>query len=1200
MYSGLYAQYDGIKVWGRYQASPQYYDCPPFGGGVGTLTRARWRTSSLPTHGDITEQFGLDALIDAVYFDPDPQNATFRYSIAIQLFGITLYERSFSSGPQPPREDRVPRHWEFEFILVRPRFYIRPRELFVPGYGWTPVWSMAVLADGWTLTVRSNDQGEDLNEDLSYEGIVFLEKYCHNPATMPFLGNGMVLRSSTNTVDKLACEGEVYAESTVSGGYSYKMPGENVWRSLPTVLEYRFPTGYALYPSLQSESTNSNSITSRARRVVGTSNSQSYRAGAVLNVLPNRRRQFRRMWSNNTRILVLRGTYPATFFKIREERWPPSDPTIIREPKHPKLPLILEYLEEDSTQIEEPLDYDLLCPYEVDLYHSPSIASAKWASCWYGYDDPSADWANVRDDVNGYDSYAPIFSLLYPILHEWSYVSDSTLGETFSLIHNTYSFWNWVVYFPPDEDDNHWRWGVPLQKVLNERYWYPLRMQYAHHLSLPTTRRFRTLTDLKTEVVNNSEIATRTGNWFNFTADYWNNTGFVTVYTPDEVTPDYPGMPISFPGFHNPRVLPTVIEDSVIATDRNRYSFVGGTPTNTGTGYTINPTSTTVVVEYWLASTFGAPHYYDLVADQVEYEVSGSTIQNVKVEFVSVSGEEVEVYSGPLLTQTLDKTIRSEPFWAGTGIVNYGATLTPNIVLGNDIAPDSQSASVLSTPGTVGHFSLLCSPGPSRIRFTLTLQNTTQSVSFNFLKFKFRPTRRYHQFSECANIDCLVDDRGYFRWGQVTYYDPIMGLLFTPQVKDPTHRMSVLDACAHRRRVWLGQGFTEEDLHNEVRGRFDELEPYPWYVSSYDGPPELIVDDTVGITAFTQDTYCVPISSPDKWLMPPRIVSLLYGNYWASFPPNPCLPQYSLWSDDLSEEIVYLFAPYRRFVWNYDRTIDLYEVEYTDDQNEEELTRYLRSYVPNPPAYTTYPNVVVRECTRPYTGEEVVRRWNNTVIRTPKWLLVDTHDGGSPVDLTRVSPFHTYTYNRVFVVPEEETAGGCLGWYYDLGWTMVGRGPTVTAYIDDTPVVTIPVGGSVRSMWAIPESGVSYVWTQTDADTLKLVRVVGLGAPSEVLTVSARNAAVAVRGYVGEILVVVSSDTSVVEEWWSHDGGVTWQSQLANDTSGTALSGQVLDLTFERGRERYMLLLQTTTNISLYQRRQPYTTTNGWELVRTW
>jgi len=1198
MYSGLYAEYDAIRVWGRYEASPQYYDCPPLGGGVGSWTQALWKTSSLPALGDRGTRFGLEAELDATYFHPDPVYATFSYQIRIRLFGNVLYARSFASGPQPPREDRVPRHWEFEFILVRPRFYIRPTEVFVWGYGWIPVWSMAVLADGWTLRVRSNDQSADLDDDLSYEGVVFLEKNCHNPATMPFIGNGMVLRSHTNTIEKEACEGEVYAESTVSGGYSYKMPGEDVWKALPTVLEYRFPDGYELYPDITSANTDSNSITSRVRTVIGTP-IQFYRADAVLNVLPNRRRRFRRIWNDNTRILVLRGTYPPTFFKIRESEFL-GGTTITREPKHLKLPLILEYLEEDTTQIEEPLNYDLLCPYWVDLYNSPSPLEARSAWCWYGYDDTSANLLNIRDFVNGYDPNAPIFSHLYPLIHEWAWVDESQLGDVFSLIHNTYSFWNWVVYFPPDEDDNHWKWGAPPQKVLNDRYWYPLRMQYAYHLRLPSERRFRTLTDLKAEVVADSEVAFRTGNWFNYSANYWNGAGYVTVYTPDEATPDYPGMPISFPGLHNPRVLPTVVADSVTATDRNRYSFVGGIPTNTSTGYTINPTATTVVVEYALASTFGAPHYYDLVADQVEYEVSGSTIQNVKVEFISLSGEEVEVYSGPLRTQTLNKTIRGEPFWAGTGILDYNASLVPNIILGNDIAPDSRSAAALSTPGTVGHFSLLCSPGPSRIRFTLTLQNTTQSVSFNFLKFKFQVTRRYHQVSECANIDCLVDDRGYFRWGQAAYYDELMGLLFTPLVKGPAYRMSILDASAHRRRVWLGQGFTEEDLRTELEGRFDPLEPYPWYVQVGYGPPEVIIDDSIGVAAFSEDTYCVPISSPDRWQMPPQVVALLYGNYWASFPPNSCLPQYSLWSDDLTEEIVYLFAPYRRFVWNYDRTIDLYEVEYTDDQNETELTRHLRSYVPDPQAYTTYPNVAVREFTRPYTGTEVVRRWNNTVIRTPKWLLVDTQDAGSPVDLTRVSPFHTYTYNRVFVVPEEETEGACLGWYYDLGWTMVGRGPAVTAYIDDTPVVTIPVGGGVRSMWAIPESGVSYVWTQTGSNQLKLVRVVGLGAPSEVLTVAARNASVAARGYVGEILVVVSSDAGVVTEWWSHDGGANWQSQPARDTSGTALSGQVLDLTFERGRERYMLLLQTQTNVRLYQRRQPYTTTNGWELVRTW
>jgi len=50
MTHGLYAEYEAIRLWGSYSASPQYAPCPPdTGGGAGTYILAEFKTSSIPS-----------------------------------------------------------------------------------------------------------------------------------------------------------------------------------------------------------------------------------------------------------------------------------------------------------------------------------------------------------------------------------------------------------------------------------------------------------------------------------------------------------------------------------------------------------------------------------------------------------------------------------------------------------------------------------------------------------------------------------------------------------------------------------------------------------------------------------------------------------------------------------------------------------------------------------------------------------------------------------------------------------------------------------------------------------------------------------------------------------------------------------------------------------------------------------------------
>jgi hypothetical protein len=1022
MTHGLYAEYEAIRLWGRYSASPQYAPCPPgAGGGAGTLVSAEFKTSSIysilenPTNGLYNNVFYLKSEIS--YFAPEPIAPPFRIFMEAKFMGITI---PINGDFQSSNTDNLPRNYQFEFVLKKPKFFVKRVSIFEFTTE-IKLYQMILLCEGYSFSLQA-DGGRNISSNVNIDAPMIFTKFFSNPSEMIFIGNGYVMNVALAVLSKEPCPCDISSSAVLDGGYSYKMKGENDYKSLPTQLEYRMPTGFSLLPSLSSTNTNNSSITGRMRYILS-GTSEIYRAANVgINIIPNREKKFKRIHKDNNKCLVLRGTYPATYFKSKTIEF--ANNQIVREQKYPARAVILDCLEDAEGVLENELQRDDLCPYFINLIES-APGTNKTNISYYGYDDTSANITNFNDFVNAYNPNFPFFATLYPAVLEISFGGfggsfNSFDIEKFSLIRNCNSFWNWVLYFPPDEDNQHWKLGVPLTKVNNAQYWFPLREQYLDHQQLPTQKRYKYRSKIKDTVVNNSDVAIRNGNWFNYKANYYNGTGLYNLYTPDEVLPDYPALPVSYLGFCNAKVKDVVIPTSKTADTRTRYSFENCVPANLPNGFSLTPTGNTVIVEYDIGNYSNAPYLYDIIADVFEYALTGTTIQNVKVYGISFSDSTSEqirdlLYEGNQLSRSISKRIKQEKYFAGTGILDYNADLTvAGIDKGLEVdTANSKSTQVLSNGEKLINFSLLCSNNYNRLRFEITVSNVAIQIIFNFLVFKFSSSRRFYQFIESANIDTLADDKGYFRFGQVEYYDEDLGeILQTPYLKKPDYKMSFVDGLCHIKKLLLGEGYDAGGLRNELKQHFPALEAYPFEISfEYD---TLIIDESSGITPFDLDTYICPITDYETWLSDSGKVRFLYGNYMACLPPNSCLPQYSLFTDDLSKEYVYVFTPYRNFVWNYEDDLGLYEVEYTLGQTEDddvENNRTLRSYVPNGNVYSAYSNLFVCEYTRALTNQEVIKRWNNQNVRTPKWILANTENQNSIRDLTRITPFRGHTYN---------------------------------------------------------------------------------------------------------------------------------------------------------------------------------------------
>jgi hypothetical protein len=187
MTHGLYAEYEAIRLWGRYSASPQYAPCPPdTGGGAGTYILAEFKTSSIPSIFDnfISSSYVFSLSSQISYFDPNPGLPPFRVSIEARFMGITI---PINGNFQPSNTDNLPRNYQFEFVLKRPKFFVQ-RVSVSEFTTEIKLYQMILLCEGYSFSLQA-DSNRNIGSNVNVDAPMMFTKFFSNPSEMIFIGN---------------------------------------------------------------------------------------------------------------------------------------------------------------------------------------------------------------------------------------------------------------------------------------------------------------------------------------------------------------------------------------------------------------------------------------------------------------------------------------------------------------------------------------------------------------------------------------------------------------------------------------------------------------------------------------------------------------------------------------------------------------------------------------------------------------------------------------------------------------------------------------------------------------------------------------------------------------------------------------------------------------------------------------------------
>jgi hypothetical protein len=1008
MQLGLYAEYEKIRIWSSSTFVYDRFICPPpLGGGAGSVFDHRVGSAHAPnfffeSRDSDVNYFGYIFSIGIVYGNPDPIIPIHRVSVSAKFLGNIIWSYDRVAWNEED-EIQFPSYINMEFILKNARIY------FGYDYSSGKIYTK-LIADGYKLVVNSDVSDLSVNDDIDI--FISASKLTTSPADIIFMGNGFFGASVSEPTWKFAGDAPcadftINMNSTLVFGGQYMMKGESNYKTLPITISVKYPS--RPHPTISGTDTGYVDIRTKGKvSFFGGSLSEYHKEGALITLHPNRYRRdsFRRLLSDITGkdnlLICYRGTHPRVKHFERETMIVEGERRVreVDTYVHNLAGLLLTILEGERSWVEdEVFDYNYICPYLISVieggqpyegYEYYSFLMAENTSITNPY-YPDADGRNHSDPNN------PIFAHLinYPMVPSamtWYLMFVLNLGK---LILGTYSLWNWILYFPPDEDENHWKLGVPLQKVNSSDYWFPIREQYIHHSRLPAVWNIRKRNFVKDTVCTNSAVSSVLLEHTNSLAYFYRLLNIGTLLSP--------GVPMSFLGLCKPKKLTINTIPSRINTNSSQYNIVsGGTGVPGVNGITITPTSNTVVLEYDVGNWDGGIYLYDVIANRFKYELVGSNIANVRIVFVSFSGDEKEVYSGVSLSGFVDKVLEKDIKFSSSSVVGYSGNLSLDLDRGFDVHSDGISSSVFSNAEKVVNYSLLCSKNIDKIRFEISLSSLSQ-FQFRYLEF-YLDSGSYYHIIEGSNIDVLARNNSYMRYGHFNFLDWLdIDIKVVPNIRDADYRMNAVDGSCFIRNVLYGADKSMDTITSYIENMYDMFEIYPYWIEFIG---EVIFDRTNKAKNAINDTFMFPFGSGRR--TEADRIDFIYGNYLAWFPPISTVPQYCFGSNNLNEEYVYLYCPHKRFMWNYKRRIELFRKEYDNSGNETNSEQI--SYNAN--EYGNTGDIVIRRYDRIVDNTEIIRDWFGNVINSPRFIISDVQDTDE-IKLSRITPFHGHTINEM-------------------------------------------------------------------------------------------------------------------------------------------------------------------------------------------
>jgi hypothetical protein len=1015
MQLGLYAEYEKIRIWSSSTFVYDRFVCPPGGGvgGAGVYFSHHIGSGNAVNIMDFSagplSYFGFLFMIELSYEDAEPTTPRHSIDVNAYLFGNPIWgyhdnSRLHAEPGEPEPDIPFPSYINMEFILKKPRIY------FGYDYASGRIYTK-LIADGYKLVVLSDVSG--LSADIDVDTFISASKLTTNPAEIIFIGSGFCGKNLTNPIMKaIGCNiPRINPSSTLVFGGQYMMKGESVYKSLPITIDVKYPS--FPHPYVSGSDTGYVEIRTKGWLEFGDWVNIYHSESLAIALHPNRTRSFRRILSditgNDNLLICYRGAHPRvkhfedeSIIVNGEERGRGKVSTYV----HDLAGLLLTILEGNRSWVEdEVFDYNYICPYYMKVIdYNTDVYNAVYYSFLMAENTSLYATQFSLPDADGdshYDQNNPIFAHLANIPFHYRSVWMTLHWLQFviingSLILNTYSLWNWILYFPPDEDENHWKLGVPLQKVNSSDYWFPIREQYIYHSRLPAVWNIRKRNFVKDTVCTNSVISSVLLEHTNSIAGYYNYGGLGQLFTPL--------VPMSFLGLCKPKKLTINTIPSRINTNALQYNIISGGAGVPGVnGITITPTSNTVVLEYDVGNWDGGIYLYDVIANRFKYELVGSNITNVRIVFVSFSGDEKEVYSGGSLSGFIDKVLENDIKFSSSSVVGYSGNLSLDLDRGFDVHPDGISSSVFSNAEKVVNYSLLCSNNIDKIRFEISLSSLNE-FQFRYLEF-YLDSGSYYHIIEGSNIDVLARNNSYMRYGHFDFLDwGNLEIKTVPDIRDADYRMNAVDGCCFIRNVLYGADKSMEIITNYIESMYDMFEIYPYWFDFFTG--EVIFDKTDKAKNAINDTFMFPFG--DGRRTGTDRIDFIYGNYLAWFPPISTVPQYCFGSNNLNEEYVYLYCPYKRFMWNYKRRIELFRKEYDDSENETNSEQI--SYNAN--EYGNTGDIVIRRYDHIVDNTEVIMDWLGNVINSPRFIISDVQDTDE-IKLSRITPFHGHTVNEM-------------------------------------------------------------------------------------------------------------------------------------------------------------------------------------------
>ena len=218
------------------------------------------------------------------------------------------------------------------------------------------------------------------------------------------------------------------------------------------------------------------------------------------------------------------------------------------------------------------------------------------------------------------------------------------------------------------------------------------------------------------------------------------------------------------------------------------------------TGFTGSNTYIELDMAQWTAD----PFMLLTKARQVVLAWSTTNVSKIEVSFYGQDNATNYIASSP---GTYDLPTGIQLKYAGTWAIDNGYSIVSGITdTGVDQLASGVSSSYMSNPETVVGFQLGKGRQFAKLRFRITPTNPANPVTINFPTFNLEATHPLVYWENSRAASMLWADGPNHRWGNLTWYSPILGFQDPPLVTGMGTPNTIVDALAFKYRVVQGNG----------------------------------------------------------------------------------------------------------------------------------------------------------------------------------------------------------------------------------------------------------------------------------------------------------------------------------------------------------------------------------------------------------